>query len=115
LSFPDPEFVNELSPQQCRDLLEQHPEALFLDCREANEFAYCRIEGGTLVPLSQFAGMAESHFPSKDSACIIYCHHGVRSLNATFYLREQGYSHVYSMHGGIDLWSLEIDPSVPRY
>ncbi len=113
--LPDPTHVNEISPQQCKAILSENSSVLFLDCREAHEYAYCRIEGSMLVPLSQFAGMAESQFPNKETACIIYCHHGVRSLNATFYLREQGYANVFSMHGGIELWSLDIDPSVPRY
>jgi rhodanese-related sulfurtransferase len=46
---------------------------------------------------------------------IVYCHHGVRSLNVVNWLREQGISNCQSMAGGTDRWSLEIDPSVPRY
>ncbi|MFC4994979.1 rhodanese-like domain-containing protein [Rubritalea tangerina] len=86
-----------------------------MDCREANEYAYCRIEGATLVPLSQFASLCEAEFEARNTPAIIYCHHGVRSLNAVFYLRDQGYTHTFSMAGGIDQWSLHIDPLVPRY
>ena len=46
---------------------------------------------------------------------IVYCHHGVRSLNVVNWLREQGVSGCQSMAGGIDRWSLQIDPSIPRY
>lgn len=113
--LPDPSFTNELDVAQCRDLLEGDSPPLLIDCRELNEFAYCRIEGGRLVPLSNFMALADAEFPAKDTPAIIYCHHGVRSLNAVFYLREQGYTHTYSMRGGIDLWSLEIDATVPRY
>ena len=46
---------------------------------------------------------------------VVYCHHGVRSLNVANWLRQQGIPNVQSMDGGIDVWSLTVDPSVPRY
>ncbi|MGJ8672378.1 rhodanese-like domain-containing protein [Rubritalea sp.] len=113
--LPDPAFTNELNVAQCRELLTSDTPPLLIDCRELNEYAFCRIEGSHLVPLSNFTGTAEAEFANKDTPAIIYCHHGVRSLNAVFYLREQGYTHTYSMRGGIEHWSLEIDPSIPRY
>ena len=50
-----------------------------------------------------------------EAPLIVFCHHGVRSLNVVHWLREQGVAACQSMAGGIDRWSLEIDPSVPRY
>ena len=113
--WPSPEYTHELSVSQCQQLLAAAPPPLLIDCRELNEFAYCRIAGAHCVPLSDFAGNAEASFPNSDTPAIIYCHHGVRSLQAVYYLREMGFLHTYSMHGGVDLWSLEIDASVPRY
>ena len=113
--LPDPEFTNELDVVQCQVLLQSEDRPLLIDCRELNEYTHCRIAGATLVPLSNFMGTAETEFSSSDSPAIIYCHHGVRSLNAVFYLRKQGFSHTYSMAGGIDQWSLLIDQEVPRY
>lgn len=113
--LPAPEFTNELSVIECKDLLSHSRAPVLIDCRELHEYTFCRIEGSTLVPLSSFAGSAEAELPENDTAVIIYCHHGVRSLNAVYYLRDKGYTHTYSMRGGIDAWSLEIDPSVPRY
>jgi rhodanese-related sulfurtransferase len=46
---------------------------------------------------------------------IVICHHGVRSLNVVHWLRRQGVENCWSMSGGIDLWSLAVDPTVPRY
>ena len=46
---------------------------------------------------------------------IVYCHHGVRSLRVALWMREQGFARAVSMAGGIDAWSQQIDPSVPRY
>jgi rhodanese-related sulfurtransferase len=51
----------------------------------------------------------------EDAGLVIFCHHGVRSLSVVDWLRRQGIENCQSMSGGIDLWSLQIDPSVPRY
>jgi rhodanese-related sulfurtransferase len=50
-----------------------------------------------------------------DERLVIVCHHGVRSLNATAWLRRQGFEKVQSLRGGIDAWSVEVDPKVSRY
>ncbi|MEO1856677.1 MAG: rhodanese-like domain-containing protein [Rubritalea sp.] len=110
-----PTHTFELDVVQCHAMLKAKNPPLLIDCRELNEYTHCRIEGATLVPLSNFIGTAEEEFPSAETPAIIYCHHGVRSLNAVNYLREQGFTHSYSMAGGIDQWSLLIDQKVPRY
>lgn len=89
-----------------------------IDCREEDEFHHCRIEGAELFPLSRFADQAHAQLlptPENEEPLIIYCHHGMRSLNATHFLRQKGRRRVWSMSGGIDCWSGEIDPAVPRY
>lgn len=113
--LPDSESTNELDVHQCRELLRSDTPPLLIDCRELSEYSFCRIEGAILVPLSDFMGSAEAQFASADTPALIYCHHGVRSLNAVFYLREQGFLRTFSMRGGVDLWSLAVDSSVPRY
>ena len=105
----------EYDIEQCHSLLNSASPPILIDCREIHEHSFCRIEGSTLVPLSQFQDLIEAAFPSADTPAIIYCHHGVRSLNAVIYLREQGFAHTYSMRGGIDQWSLHIDSKVARY
>ncbi|MEO8128982.1 MAG: rhodanese-like domain-containing protein, partial [Bryobacteraceae bacterium] len=52
---------------------------------------------------------------SDDGTLIVFCHHGMRSLSVVNWLRQQGVSNCQSMSGGIDRWSTQIDPSVPRY
>lgn len=54
-------------------------------------------------------------YRSGEGLCVVYCHHGVRSLNVAAWLRQQGLDNVRSLAGGIDGWSLLIDPSLPRY
>lgn len=89
---------------------------LVIDCREADEYDYCRLEGAKLVPLSRFAELAPHNVPGDATRpVLVYCHHGVRSLHATGYLRRLGHTRTWSLAGGIDAWSREIDPAVPRY
>ena len=52
---------------------------------------------------------------ARDATVVVYCHHGRRSMMVTKALREQGFDRAVSMQGGIDAWSVEIDPSIPRY
>ena len=89
---------------------------VLLDCREPDEHATTRIEGAQLMPLSTWTMAFPGAFPAdKETAIVIHCHHGMRSLRATRFLRQQGYTRVQSMAGGIEAWSLEVDPKVPRY
>lgn len=101
------------------ELLLQAPDApafRLIDCREEDEFSLCRIEGAELYPLSRFADAPASLLADGDErALIVYCHHGMRSMNATMFLRNRGKEKVWSLAGGIDLWSKTVDPTVPRY
>jgi len=86
---------------------------LLLDCRQPEEFAICALAGATLVPMNEIPSRLQELDP--DATTIVYCHHGVRSLHVTVFLRQQGFRDVRSLKGGIDRWSQRIDPSVPRY
>ncbi|MFZ0593582.1 MAG: rhodanese-like domain-containing protein, partial [Bryobacteraceae bacterium] len=70
----------------------------------------------SLIPMGTVPASIK-HFESQSSkaALIVYCHHGVRSLQVVSWLRENGVESCYSLAGGIDRWSREVDPSVPRY
>ena len=86
-----------------------------IDCREDDEFVLCRIEGATLVPLQQIPSRLHEVEGDGGLPIVVYCHHGMRSLNATQFLRSKGVTASFSLRGGIDAWSLDIDPLVPRY
>jgi rhodanese-related sulfurtransferase len=88
---------------------------LFLDCREPDEHATAKIAGTTLIPMSQLAERVGELAAHKDREIVVHCHHGGRSLRVAQWLRKQGYDKVSSLSGGIDAWSQEIDPAVPRY
>jgi len=87
-----------------------------IDVREPNEFAISKIPGAELIPMRQIPGELQSLEAKADEApLMVFCHHGVRSLNVVNWLRQQGLEACQSIAGGIDAWSLTVDPNVPRY
>ncbi len=88
---------------------------LLLDCREPDEYATAKIAGAELIPMSALQQRVTELEPHRDRRIVVHCHHGGRSLRVANWLRQQGYAQAQSMAGGIDRWSLEIDPTVPRY
>lgn len=93
-----------------RDAKKPH---FLLDVRQPEEYEICRIDGATLIPLGELPRRL-GDLP-KDKTIVVHCHHGGRSMQAVRFLREQGYETAVNLAGGIDAWSEEIDPSVPRY
>jgi len=85
---------------------------LLVDVRTPMESSLACIEGATLIPMQELAARI-GELP-RDRELILHCHHGPRSDRAALYLRQQGYR-ARSLQGGIDAWSLEVDPDVPRY
>ena len=84
--------------------------------REPSEFQIARIEGAELIPMRTVpAELQKLEGYSDDGTLIVFCHHGVRSLQVVNWLREHDVAACQSMTGGIDRWSAEIDPAVPRY
>jgi rhodanese-related sulfurtransferase len=116
--LPSPDEF-EITPAELNELRSTAvtPTFRLIDCREQDEFAICRIDGAELFPLSRFSDEATGTLlnPEDERPIIVYCHHGMRSMNATRFLRGKGKEMVWSLAGGIDLWSLLIDPGVPRY
>jgi rhodanese-related sulfurtransferase len=88
---------------------------LLVDCREPEEHATARISGAVLVPMAEIPERLAVFEPSRDGRIVVHCHHGVRSLRVTRWLRARGFAGVQSMTGGIDAWAVEIDPTTPRY
>src|SRR5688572_20405693 len=85
-----------------------------LDCREPDEVATAKIAGSTHIPMREISARLTELGP-KEARIVVHCHHGGRSLRVVNFLRQQGYENVQNMAGGIDAWSLEVDPAVPRY
>ncbi|HEY2845333.1 MAG TPA: rhodanese-like domain-containing protein [Bryobacteraceae bacterium] len=106
----------EIDPLEVKRRLDAGEKIHLIDVREPHEFAQAKIEGAKLIPMRSVpAELPDLENQSEEGALIVYCHHGVRSLNVVHWLREQGIEACQSMTGGIDAWSLLVDPSVPRY
>jgi rhodanese-related sulfurtransferase len=103
----------EITPAELKRLLDQGEKILLVDVREPWEHAQCRIEGATLIPMGNIPSNLQKL--DTDEPVICYCHHGMRSLDVANWLRQQGITTAKSLAGGIDRWSHEIDPKVPRY
>jgi len=103
----------EISPAEAAQILREKG-ARLVDVREPWEFATTRIEGSLHLPMGEVATRAHKEL-DMDERLVIVCHHGVRSLNATAWLRRQGFEKAQSLRGGIDAWSVEVDPKVSRY
>ena len=109
-------FPYEITPQEVKQRVDAGERILLIDVREPGEFQQARIAGAELIPMRSVpAGLPRLEEQADRALLVIFCHHGVRSLNVVNWLREQGVSACQSMAGGIDRWSCEIDPSVPRY
>jgi rhodanese-related sulfurtransferase len=85
-----------------------------IDVREPSEYRTAKIEGSELKPLGQITTWA-NELTDKNEEVVLHCHHGMRSDRACQYLAAQGFTNVKNLTGGIDEWSLKVDPSVPRY
>ncbi len=103
----------EIGPAALRALLAAGEPIDLVDVREPSEWETCRIEGARLAPLSELGDHLASFDPSR--RVVLYCHHGIRSMNALRRLQAAGLTRLQSLAGGIDRWSQEIDPAVPRY
>ncbi|MEO7099257.1 MAG: rhodanese-like domain-containing protein [Luteolibacter sp.] len=86
-----------------------------IDCREEDELGICQIAGNEWYPLGLFPGVREKLLARNERGVVVYCHHGVRSLRATNFLRSIGVENAFSMSGGIEEWAARIDPEMARY
>ena len=106
----------EISPQEVKQRLDAGEKLHLIDVREPHEFAIAKIPGGELVPMRTVPmSLAQLQERASQGPLVVFCHHGMRSLNVVQWLRGQGLDSAVSMSGGIDAWSREIDPAVPRY
>jgi len=104
----------ELTPQTYLQQRNQPQPPLLLDVREPWEAQTASIPDALLMPMGDVPSRAHAEL-DPDQPIVVLCHHGVRSLSVTLWLRNQGFDHVQSLIGGIDAWSRTIDPTIPRY
>jgi rhodanese-related sulfurtransferase len=106
----------EISPALASQKLASETKPVLLDVREPQEYALAHIQGSLLIPMNSVPGeLQKLEALADDAEILVLCHHGVRSLQVAAWLQARGIENAISIAGGIDRWSTEIDPSVPRY
>jgi sulfur-carrier protein adenylyltransferase/sulfurtransferase len=102
----------ELSPSDDKERKDRGEAIILIDVREPFEAKLASI-GGSLIPLNELPKRLNEL--DRNASYVLICHHGMRSRNAAHFLAQNGFARVANLSGGIDRWSVEIDPSVPRY
>jgi rhodanese-related sulfurtransferase len=103
----------QISVKEVNERIVRGDKLFLVDVREQWEYDLCRIAGAKLIPLGTLPANLNTLLDADEVIC--YCHHGIRSLDAAVWLRQQGVESAKSMAGGIERWSVEVDPNVPRY
>jgi len=105
--------MREMTPRELAARLARGDPIDVIDVREPYEYQIARLPGARLVPLRAFGETVPSL--DRDRDIVIHCHHGMRSAVAMEVLQAQGFRRVWNLAGGIDRWSDEVDPRVPKY
>jgi rhodanese-related sulfurtransferase len=104
----------EISPEEVKAKFDSKEAFVLLDVREPWEFQTAHMDPAKLMPMGEVPSRAHQELDPEDHIVVI-CHHGVRSMNVTAWLRQQGFEKAQSMRGGIDAWSRSVDGKVPLY
>lgn len=107
--------IERLAPADLKAFLGSHPNTILVDVREPWEHELAAIADSLLLPLGSLGLLAEEELPDKESPIVLYCHHGIRSMQGCAILASLGYTTLLNLSGGIDRYSAEVDRSVPTY
>ncbi|QMT40927.1 rhodanese-like domain-containing protein [Neisseria shayeganii] len=105
--------IQSLSVHTLQQWQQEQRRFILLDVREDDEVAFCRLPGSLHLPM-HLVPLRHNELPD-DQAIVVYCHHGIRSLQVARFLEHAGFDELYNLSGGIDAWSQLIDPELPRY
>ena len=111
--FAAKDGVPSLSVRELKRKMDEGETLTLVDVREPYEYEIARIDGSRLIPLGELETRA-GELP-RTGTLVLQCHSGMRSEQATRVLQQAGFENVYNLEGGIEAWSVEIDPAVPRY
>lgn len=105
--------IGEIEPGELKARRERGDKLVVLDVREPEEIAIASFPDATHIPMGDIPSRLTELDP--DAQWVVVCHHGVRSGQVAMYLARMGFEHVSNLSGGIDAWSLTVDPATPRY
>jgi rhodanese-related sulfurtransferase len=106
-------MLSEISVRDLSQRIGAPNPPVVLDVREPQEIAIARFPRALEIPMQSVPSRIDEL--DKSAEIFVLCHHGMRSAHVAEYLAEQGFTRVGNVSGGIDAWSLQVDPSVPRY
>lgn len=104
-----------MTPTELAERLRLPGSPRLLDVRQAEEYALVALPGSTLIPLGELLARADEIEGWRNEEVVVYCHHGIRSAHAIAQLRALGFTQLHNLSGGIDRWTNEVDPTLPRY
>jgi adenylyltransferase/sulfurtransferase len=110
---PDEGAIPEMSPHELKRRMDAGEPLELIDVREPFEYEIARIEGAKLIPLGKITERLDEL--EREQPIVVHCHSGMRSTQAARLLQQRGFANVYNLEGGIDAWSDQIDPNVPKY
>ena len=115
MNFSNHDSLLEIDCNTLKAKIDSGQSFLLLDCREREEHQLVSLREAELIPMSEMQERRGELEPHRQTEIVVYCHHGIRSLQVTKWLLQQGFSDVKSLSGGIDQWAQEIETSLPRY
>jgi rhodanese-related sulfurtransferase len=105
--------LSEIFPRQLKERMQRGDTPLVLDVREPEEVALAPFPQARHIPMGEVPSRLAELDPDRET--VVLCHHGIRSAQVAGYLARMGFERVLNLTGGIDAWSVSVDPSVPRY
>jgi rhodanese-related sulfurtransferase len=105
--------MDDMTVSELAERLKNGDAPIIIDVREPEEYEFAHIDGALLKPLGDILDWSQELDP--DAEYVMHCHTGQRSAYATMILRQMGFKNVRNLAGGIDAWSVHVDPRVPRY
>lgn len=107
--------MQQISASQLDEWLkdETRIKPFLLDVREPWEFDICHVRGSSLMPVGNVSQRIREL--DMDAETVVICHHGVRSFEVAMFLEQQGFAKVINLHGGVEAWAQQADPSMPTY
>jgi sulfur-carrier protein adenylyltransferase/sulfurtransferase len=107
-------MIKEITAAELKRRLDAGEDIQLIDVRQPNEYAFAKIEGARLIPLGEILQRMDELDEAKET--VVHCHAGMRSARAIDALQRSGFKgNLLNLRGGIDAWSDEVDPSVPKY
>jgi rhodanese-related sulfurtransferase len=107
--------IREIDVEELREAQRRGERVELLDVRSEGEHELVRLDPCRLVPLHELHDRLDELDDWKGARVVVYCHHGIRSRSGATILMDAGFTDVASLRGGIDAWSMRVDPGVPRY